>query len=103
MSLIVIQTGEEYSAIKKSDGINAIYFSATWCKPCQVICPLLEELSETNKNIKFHKVDVDDNPDAGEEECLVGMPAMVIYRNGELKDVVYGEKFENYKNALSKF
>ena len=57
---------------------------ATWCKPCQMIAPILDELSEEyNGKINFVKVDVDQNPKTAARYGIMSIPTLLIFKNGE--------------------
>lgn len=65
-------------------------FSASWCGPCKMIAPILEELSEQYKDqIDVYKVDIDENPDLTGALGIRGVPTMLIIPvNGEPKRIV---------------
>ena len=62
-----------------------IDFWAEWCGPCKQIGPALEELSEENgEKIKIAKINVDENPDSPGKLGVRGIPALFIFKNGEM-------------------
>lgn len=59
-------------------------FSATWCGPCKMLAPVLEELSEEMQGTaEFYNVDVDENPDLAVRFGISSIPALVFMKNGE--------------------
>ncbi len=73
------------------EGVSAVLeFYALWCKPCHKIFPVVEKLSEEYKDIKFYKIDAD------EEILLAGafkastLPTLVFVKDGIVKDVTVG-------------
>jgi len=57
---------------------------AQWCAPCRMIAPILEELSNENKDIEFVKCDVDESPEIAKKYNIRNIPAVMYFNNGEL-------------------
>lgn len=68
----------------KSDIPVLVDFWATWCGPCKMIAPSLEELSEEMPNVKFVKVDIDKNGVYAAQLGIMSIPTLLIYKNGEV-------------------
>lgn len=64
-------------------------FYATWCGPCSMLAPIIEEV-EQETNIKVIKVDVDELPNLARRYRVMSIPTLLLFKNGELKDVVRG-------------
>ena len=67
------------------DGIVLVDFYAEWCGPCKMLAPILETL-----NVDVIKVDVDVHRDLAIKNGVMSIPAVFIYKNGELKDNFIG-------------
>ena len=68
-------------------------FHATWCGPCKQIGPSLEELSaEMEGKVKIVKVDVDSNPNSAAAMGVRGIPALFIFKNGEVVSNMAGAR-----------
>jgi len=82
----VAVTDDTFDAeVKNSDIPVVVDFWAEWCGPCKQIGPALEELStEMEGRIKVAKVDVDSNPNAAVSMGVRGIPALFIFKNGEV-------------------
>ena len=63
---------------------------ATWCGPCRMLSPILEELSNEIKNYKFYKLDVDNNKEIALNFGIMSIPTLLIFENGELKTKIVG-------------
>ena len=81
---------EEYSEIVKSSNPVVIDFHATWCGPCKVLSPILEELDEEIEGVEFVKLDVDQHPQIAGQNQVMGVPTVVILKDGEVKDRFVG-------------
>jgi len=66
-------------------------FSATWCGPCKMLDPIIEELSqEWQGKVKFVKVDADKNPNIVMKYGVMGIPTLLFFKSGEIKERVTG-------------
>ena len=85
MATIAVTDATFDSIVKKSDLPVVVDFWAEWCGPCKQIGPALEELSnEMEGKIKVVKIDVDSNPSAAAELGVRGIPALFLFKNGEV-------------------
>ena len=81
---------EEYAEIINSSSPVVIDFHATWCGPCKVLSPILEELNEEIEGVEFVKLDVDQYPQIAGQNQVMGVPTVVILKDGEVKDRFVG-------------
>ena len=81
---------EEYSEIVNSSNPVVIDFLATWCGPCKVLSPILEELDDEIEGVEFVKLDVDQHPQIAGQNQVMGVPPVVILKDGEVKDRFVG-------------
>ena len=81
---------EEYSEILNSSKPVVIDFHATWCGPCKVLSPILEELDDELEGVEFVKLDVDQHPQIAGQNQVMGVPTVVILKDGEVKDRFVG-------------
>lgn len=66
-------------------------FWATWCGPCKMIAPIVEELAvEYNGKMKFGKVDVDANPQISMQFGIRSIPTLLIFKGGKVVDQIVG-------------
>ena len=81
---------EEYEQLKQSTKPVVIDFHATWCGPCKILSPILEELQEEMEEVEFVKLDVDQFPEISGANQVMGVPTVVIIKDGEIKDRFVG-------------
>ena len=66
-------------------------FWAPWCKPCLMVAPVLDELSEEYEGrISFVKLDIDQNPKTAAGYGIMSIPALIIFKNGEPASHIVG-------------
>ena len=76
----------EFNEVTASE-VAVIDFSATWCGPCKMLAPVLEEVSEEYAGkVNFFNVDVDENPDLAMQYKIMNIPALVVLKKGEKVD-----------------
>ena len=74
--------------VLKSDKTVLVDFWATWCGPCQMIAPVVEELAKQGV-VKVGKVNVDDEQDLAIEYGVMSIPTLIFFKNGnKVKEVV---------------
>ena len=65
-------------------------FFATWCGPCKMIAPVIEQIAAENAAIKVCKVDVDQAPELAERYGVQSIPTLVVIKNGEVTNRAVG-------------
>lgn len=78
---------------------------ATWCGPCKMLTPVLEELQDmTQEWLDIIKIDVDESDKIVETLKITGIPALFIYKNGKLLDSALGYKnLEELKSFVEQY
>lgn len=80
---------KEFKEVIK-DGKVVVDLFATWCGPCKMLSPILDEISEEITTTKFFKIDVDDNSDVAREYNVMSIPTVLIFENGDLINTIVG-------------
>ncbi len=87
--------------VTNSDKPVFVDFWATWCGPCSIVAPIVEELAkEYEGEVNFVKVDVDQNKELASKYNILSIPTLAIFRNGQVVSQVAGvaskESIRNY-------
>ncbi|MGL5244802.1 MAG: thioredoxin [Sarcina sp.] len=72
------------------NGVVVVDFWANWCGPCKMIAPVIDELADEMKNVKFVKVDVDKNPTIAGKFQVASIPTLMMFKDGKPVDTVVG-------------
>lgn len=78
--------------IENGEGLQMIDFWATWCGPCRMVAPIVEELAAeyAEKGLRVGKLDVDSNPQTTTRFRVTSIPSILFFKDGELVDKVIG-------------
>lgn len=77
-------------------GTTLVDFWATWCGPCKMLAPTIEELSKEYKGrVKVAKLDVDENPDLAEKFAIYSIPTLLIFKDGVVKERLTGYRVKS--------
>jgi thioredoxin 1 len=74
---------KSFNEIIQSGSTVLVDFSADWCGPCQMLAPILKEVkSEVGEAVKIIKIDVDKNQALASRYQVMGVPTLILFRNG---------------------
>ncbi|MGL4107212.1 thioredoxin [Clostridium sp. LP20] len=76
--------------VLNNKGVVVVDFFATWCGPCKMIAPILEELDSEINDVKIVKIDVDENGDIANEYGVQSIPTIKIFKDGAEMDTKVG-------------
>ena len=101
MAEIILTKDNFEEEVMKSDVPVLIDFSATWCGPCQMIAPKIEEIArEREGTLKVCKCDVDDEPEIANSFKVASIPMLFVVKNGEVTSSAVGYRTKEQIEAL---
>lgn len=83
MAIKEITTNEFKDEVINSEKPVLVDFNANWCGPCKMLKPILEDLSESKKEIKIVSVNIDDEDELAENYEVYSIPCLVLFKNGK--------------------
>ena len=94
MAEIVTLTDDTFTEqVLQSDKPVLVDFWATWCGPCKVVAPVLEQLAaEHGDKVTFAKIEVDQNPAAPRDYQVLSIPTLILFQNGKPTTKLIGAK-----------
>lgn len=102
---VKVLTGDNFDdVVLKSTGYTLVDFWASWCGPCRMVGPIIEELSEDYAGkISVGKVNVDENEDLAKKYSVQSIPTIILFKDGEIVDkLVGGLPKEQFEDMLDK-
>ena len=90
MSVYTI-TKENFKAqVVESDKTVLLDFWADWCPPCMMQSPIIDKLAEERTDVKFGKINVDEEPELAAAFSVASIPTLIIIKNGITAEVLVG-------------
>ena len=87
---IVHITNENFPELAAGDKPLLIDFWATWCGPCRMIAPIIEEIAAERSDIVVGKIDVDQEMELAMQFCITSIPTLILMKNGEVTATMVG-------------
>ncbi|MBH8563277.1 thioredoxin [Nostoc sp. CENA67] len=94
----------EFDTLLSKEKVLVVDFTATWCGPCRLVSPLMDQLANEYKDrLKVVKVDVDNNKPIFKKFGLRSIPAVLIFKDGKLAETIIGvSPYEQFSSAVEK-
>lgn len=73
-----------------NDDLVLVDFFATWCGPCKMLTPVLEEFAQDRSDVKIVKIDVDQNPELSKKFAIMSVPTLMLFKNGKAISTEHG-------------
>ena len=89
--------------VENGSGLALVDFNATWCGPCKMQAPILEELS-AESSYEIYGVDVDNSSDIAAKYNVNAVPSLMIFKDGVLKETLVGFQAKDVlERAMGKY
>lgn len=85
MNVTILTEKNFEQEVLKSEKPVLIDFWASWCGPCRMLSPLVDELAEEHSEFKFCKVNVDEEENLAKNFGIISIPTLIVFKNGEQK------------------
>ena len=92
MSVLHITKETFEKEVLQSEKTVLLDFFATWCGPCKMLAPILDEIAEEREDIKVCKVDVDQEPELAAQYQVVSIPTLFVIEKGQVVNQSLGAK-----------
>ena len=100
MSVITITKSNFNDEVINSDKPVLLDFWASWCGPCRMIAPAVEELAGERSDIKVGKINVDDEPELASKFGVMSIPTLVVMKDGQIVNQAVGARPKAQIEAL---
>ncbi len=80
----------DFEEIINNEDLTIIDFSATWCMPCRMLAPILEQVADKIDTVSFYNLDIDDNEDIAKRYRIFSVPTLLAFKQGKMIDSLVG-------------
>ena len=95
MSAIIINKNNFQNEIMDSEKTVLLDFWASWCAPCRMVVPIIEEIAGERPDIKVGKINVDEQPELASKFGIMSIHTLVVMKNGKIVQQVSGARPKN--------
>ena len=95
MAVLHITKDNFEEQVLQSDKPVLLDFWASWCGPCRMVSPIIDEIAEEKSDIKVGKINVDEQPELAGAFQVMSIPTLVVMKNGKIVNQSIGAKPKN--------
>ena len=92
MKAMHINKDNFHKEVLNSDKPVLLDFFASWCGPCRMVAPILDEIAQEREDIKVCKVDIDEQPELASRYRVMSVPTLMVLKNGQIMEQSIGAK-----------
>lgn len=100
-----IEAGTELSDLLKEDPLVVVDCTASWCGPCKIVAPLMDQLAQDYADqVKVFKLDLDTHKTVAKQYGVRSIPAVMVFKDGELMESIVGVKpYSEFSAAVERY
>ncbi|KAK7407325.1 hypothetical protein VNO78_09151 [Psophocarpus tetragonolobus] len=91
-----------FKAVKETNKLMVLDFTATWCGPCKLMDPIIQEFAGQFTDVEFIKIDVEELAEVSQALEVHQLPTFILVKKGKVTDRVVGVKKEELKKSIEK-
>lgn len=80
----------DFDEIIQDEDLTIIDFSASWCMPCRMLAPILEQVANKTPNVSFYNLDIDENEEVAKRYRIFSVPTLLAFKEGKVIDSLVG-------------
>ena len=90
MAVITITKENFEQEVLQAEQTVLVDFWASWCMPCKMLSPVVDEVAEENADVKVGKINIDEQPELAQQFRVMSIPTLAVFRGGKLENQTVG-------------